>query len=56
MKSLVTFFIAFGLVLQASHLHAQQAPGNKGPDVEAKLKQLGIKLPTPAKPIANYVG
>jgi len=56
MKSLLAVLIGFGFILQASHLHAQEAPANQSFDVEAKLKQLGIKLPTPAKPIANYVG
>jgi enamine deaminase RidA (YjgF/YER057c/UK114 family) len=29
--------------------------GSKAQDVESKLKELKIELPTPAKPIANYV-
>ena len=56
MKALLTCIIGLGLLLQAPNFRAQQAPAAKRPDVEAKLKELGIKLPTPAKPIANYVG
>lgn len=55
MKSLVTLAIGLVFFFQASLAQAQQAP-SKVQDVEAKLKQLGIKLPTPAKPVANYVG
>jgi len=54
MKAILACVI--GLLLQAPNVGAQQAPAAKRPDVEAKLKTLGIKLPTPAKPIANYVG
>jgi len=56
MKAIFTCMLALGLLLQATNLLAQQAPPSKVQDVEAKLKQLGIKLPTPPKPIANYVG
>jgi enamine deaminase RidA (YjgF/YER057c/UK114 family) len=56
MKLLVTLVISLGFFLQPSLVQAQQASSSKVQDVEAKLKQLGIKLPTPAKPIANYVG
>ena len=56
MKAILTCIIGLTLLLQAPSLSAQQAPAAKRPDVEAKLKELGIKLPTPAKPIANYVG
>jgi enamine deaminase RidA (YjgF/YER057c/UK114 family) len=55
MKSLVTLAISLGFFLQALLTQGQQTP-SKVQDVEAKLKQLGIKLPTPAKPVANYVG
>lgn len=37
------------------NLHAQAAPSTARPDVEAKLKQLRITLPTPPNPVANYV-
>jgi enamine deaminase RidA (YjgF/YER057c/UK114 family) len=56
MKAIFACAIGLSLLLQAPNFCAQQAPAAKRPDVEAKLKELGIKLPTPAKPIANYVG
>jgi len=56
MKAIFACIIGLGLLLQAPNFRAQQSPTAKQPDVEAKLKELGIKLPTPAKPIANYVG
>src|SRR5262245_47476620 len=32
-----------------------QAPSGKATDAEAALREMGITLPTPAKPMANYV-
>jgi len=56
MKTLVTCIVGLSLLFQTHQFHAQQAASAKRSDVEVKLKELGIKLPTPAKPIANYVG
>lgn len=56
MKTLVTCIVGLSLLVQTHQFHAQQAASAKRSDVEVKLKELGIKLPTPAKPIANYVG
>jgi enamine deaminase RidA (YjgF/YER057c/UK114 family) len=41
--------------LSAQDLHAQQAASTVPDDVEARLEQLGISLPQPPKPVANYV-
>ena len=56
MKAFLALLIGLGLLLQTPNLRAQQAPTAKRVDAEAKLKELGIRLPAPAKPIANYVG
>ena len=56
MKAIFACVIGLSLLFQAPNFRSQQAAAAKRPDVEAKLKELGIKLPTPAKPIANYVG
>jgi enamine deaminase RidA (YjgF/YER057c/UK114 family) len=55
MKSLLTLVIGLSLMLHAPIFEAQQASPAKRLDAETKLKELGITLPTPAKPIANYV-
>ena len=39
----------------AAEVESQPAPANDGVDPEAKLAEMGITLPTPPPPVANYV-
>ena len=41
--------------MSAQDLYAQQPASTVPDDVEARLEQLGISLPQPPKPVANYV-
>ena len=49
---LATLHLLFALLL-ACEVAAAQA--NEGYDPERRLEELGIKLPTPPQPVANYV-
>src|SRR5262245_2125917 len=53
MRTLLTLVVFCALVPCLQTLARPQATA--GADVEATLAKLGIKLPTPAKPMANYV-
>jgi enamine deaminase RidA (YjgF/YER057c/UK114 family) len=55
MKTLFSTLTCCCILLSAQVVNAQSAPTKKV-DAEAKLKQLGIKLSEPPKPVANYVG
>ncbi|MEW5976473.1 MAG: RidA family protein [Acidobacteriota bacterium] len=50
-----TLLLLTGLLLCSPNLRAEQGGADKSVDAEAKLKQMNIKLPEPAKPVANYV-
>lgn len=52
MKTLLWFLTGLCLLLAGAPI----LPAQSRVDAEAKLKQLGIKLPQPPKPVANYVG
>jgi enamine deaminase RidA (YjgF/YER057c/UK114 family) len=47
--------LLLALVSAISVVLGLQAPSGKPSDPEAVLRELGITLPTPAKPMANYV-
>lgn len=47
--------LSFFLVLGSPYVAAQSDAGESA-NPEEKLRQLGIKLPEPPKPVANYVG
>jgi enamine deaminase RidA (YjgF/YER057c/UK114 family) len=49
MKTALAFVVAASLAL------AFQASSTPQSDVEATLRQMGVTLPAPAKPVANYV-
>src|SRR5262245_38443522 len=49
MKTVLAFVVAVSLAL------GFQASSTSQSDVEATLRQMGVTLPTPAKPVANYV-
>jgi enamine deaminase RidA (YjgF/YER057c/UK114 family) len=55
MKMILPLLTCFCFLLSSPDLAAQTA-SSKRVDAEAKLKQVGIKLPEPPKPVANYVG
>ena len=55
MKKILFFLTSLGLFFGSSVLCAQQSKSGKRMDAEARVKQLGIKLPEPSKPVANYV-
>lgn len=56
MKAILLLLTCFSLLLGCQDSPAQQSVSTKRVDAEAKLEQLGIKLPEPPKPVANYVG
>lgn len=56
MKAILLLLTCFSLLLGCQDSPAQQGVSTKRVDAEAKLEQLGIKLPEPPKPVANYVG
>jgi enamine deaminase RidA (YjgF/YER057c/UK114 family) len=56
--ALIALLLALGTAPVAQHLSAQQAAGasvGETFDPEARLAELGITLPTPPQPVANYV-
>lgn len=55
---IVTAVVTWNVGTSFQGVRAQQkapAPTAEGPDPEAKLKELGIVLPAPGAPVANYV-
>lgn len=56
MKAILLLVSCFSLLLGCQDSPAQQSASTKRVDAEAKLEQLGITLPEPPKPVANYVG
>jgi enamine deaminase RidA (YjgF/YER057c/UK114 family) len=55
MAMIKTFFCLLPVALSMSVLQAQTAPCTIPGDVETALKTLGITLPPPAAPVANYI-
>ena len=56
MKTFLWFLaVLLWISMSAQDLHAQQPASAVPDDVEARLEQLGISLPLPPKPVANYV-
>jgi enamine deaminase RidA (YjgF/YER057c/UK114 family) len=56
MKAILPLVTCLCSVLGSYDLAAQQKTSIQRVDAEAKLKRLGIELPEPPKPVANYVG
>ncbi len=54
MRMILSLLTCLSLLLVSPDLPAQNA-SPKSADAESKIKQLGIKLPQPPKPVANYV-
>ena len=56
MTILIPFFLCFIFLITCTEIPSQQNDYSKTHfDPEAKLKELGITLPDPPKPVANYV-
>lgn len=55
-RAFLLLVTCFPLLLGCQDSSAEQGVSTKRVDPEAKLEQLGIKLPKPPKPVANYVG
>ncbi len=54
MNAILSFLICLCLLVISPDLGAQQGSSTRT-DAETALKNLGIKLPQPPKPVANYV-
>jgi enamine deaminase RidA (YjgF/YER057c/UK114 family) len=54
-SSSAIFFVSLSLFACAGSAYAQNDAGAANFDPEARLKELGITLPEPPQPVANYV-